>query len=175
MRRRIRSAAVPLHRYTLPQLAIDGALVALAYYLAFELRFNNGPPRYYARLRADTIWWVIALSIVVLVLARVYQRRYRYTSHRDYEALVRSVLVIVLLTVVAIEVIRPVDRYPHHAATVAVVLPNGVIVLFALLAMVFLVGVRAVVRSVYERRPLAALRGQPKGQRTVLVAGAGEG
>jgi FlaA1/EpsC-like NDP-sugar epimerase len=174
MRRRIRSAAFPLHRYTLPQLAVDVALVALAYYLAFQLRFNDGPPRYYAHLREDTIWWVIALSVVVLVLSRAYQRRYRYTSHRDYEALVRAVILIVLLTVVAIEVLRPVDRYPHRAA-VAVVLPNGVIVLFALLSIVFLVGVRAVVRSIYERRPLAAFRGQRKGQRTVLIAGAGEG
>jgi len=29
MRRRIRSAAFPLHRHSLPQLAVDGALVAL--------------------------------------------------------------------------------------------------------------------------------------------------
>ena len=42
MRRRIRSAAFPLHRHSLPQLAVDGALVALAYYLAFRLRFDNG-------------------------------------------------------------------------------------------------------------------------------------
>ena len=79
-----------------------------------------------------------------------------------------------LLTVVAIEVLRPVDRYPHHS-TVAVVLPNGVIVLFFLLAVVFLVGLRAVVRSIYERRPLAAFRGERRGQRSVLIAGAGEG
>ncbi len=43
MRRRIRSAALPLHRHSLPQLAVDGALVALAYYLAFQLRFDSGP------------------------------------------------------------------------------------------------------------------------------------
>ena len=43
MRRRIRSAALPLHRHSLPQLAVDGALVALAYYLAFQLRFTSGP------------------------------------------------------------------------------------------------------------------------------------
>jgi FlaA1/EpsC-like NDP-sugar epimerase len=175
MRRRIRSAALPLHRYTLPQLAVDGALVALAYYLAFQLRFNDGPPRYYAHLREDTIWWVVVLTVVVLVVSRVYHRRYRYASQRDYERLVVAVFVIVLLTVVAIEVLRPVDRYPHRNA-VAVVLPNGVIVLFALLAVVFLVGVRAVARSIYERHPLAAFRGGGrKGQRTVLIAGAGDG
>ena len=55
------------------------------------------------------------------------------------------------------------------------VLPNGVIVLFALLALVFLVGLRALARSIYERRPLAAFRGERQGERTVLIAGAGEG
>ncbi len=54
-------------------------------------------------------------------------------------------------------------------------LPNGVIVLFCLLALVFLVGVRALARSVYERRPLAAFRGVRKGERSVLIVGAGDG
>src|SRR6201984_7973 len=103
MRRRIRSAALPLHRHSLPQLAVDGALVALAYYLAFPLRFQHGPPGYYAVLRERTIWWVIAGSLPVLVLSRVYQRRWRYAGQRDYEAVVRAVVAIVLLTAVAIE------------------------------------------------------------------------
>jgi FlaA1/EpsC-like NDP-sugar epimerase len=174
MRRRIRSAALPLHRHSLPQLAVDGALVALAYYLAFQLRFNSGPPEEYAELRETTIWWVLVGSLPVLVFARVYERRWRYAGQRDYEAVVRAVVAIVLLTVVAVEVLRPVHRYPHRSA-VAIVLPNGVIVLFALLSLVFLVGVRAVSRSVYERRPLAAFRGGRKGERTILIAGAGEG
>jgi FlaA1/EpsC-like NDP-sugar epimerase len=174
MRRRIRSAALPLHRRSLPQLAVDGALVALAYYLAFQLRFNSGPPEQYAELRETTIWWVLLGSMPVLVLARVYQRRWRYSGQRDYEAVVRAVVAIVLLSVVAIEVLRPVHRYPHRSA-VAVVMPNGVIVLFALLSLVFLVGVRAIARSFYERRPLAAFRGGRKGERRVLIAGAGEG
>src|SRR5437763_4218137 len=174
MRRRIRSAALPLHRHSLPQLAVDGALVALAYYLAFGLRFNSGPPEQYADLRDTTIWWVLLGSLPVLVLARVYQRRWRYAGQRDYESVVRAVFVIVALTAIAIEVFRPVHRYPHRTI-VAVTLPNGVIVLFALLALVFLVAVRAVARSFYERRPLAAFRGSRRGERTVLIAGAGEG
>jgi len=184
MRRRIRSAALPLHRHSLPQLAVDGVLVALAYYLAFQLRFEHGPPHApenYARLRETTIWWVLLGSMPVLVLSRVYQRRFRYAGQRDYEAVVRAVVVIVLLAVVAVQVLRPVHQYVHvkglrHLAEgSAVVLPNGVIVLFALLALVFLVGVRALSRSVYERRPLAFFRGGGKGERTVLIAGAGEG
>src|SRR5271166_7145043 len=129
MRRRIRSAALPLHRHSLLQLAVDGVLVALAYYLAFQLRFDNGPSGFYAVLRERTIWWVLAGSLPVLVFARVYQRRWRYAGQRDYESVVRAVLAVVLLTVLAIAVLRPVYRYPHRVTAVAVTLPNPVIVL----------------------------------------------
>ncbi len=174
MRRRIRSAALPLHRHSLPQLVVDGALVALAYYLAFQLRFSSGPPHHYAQLREDTIWWVALGSLPILILCRVYERRWRYAGQRDYEAVVRAIVLTVLLTFVAVQAVRPVYRYPHNI-TVAIGLPIGVTVLFALLSLVFLVGIRALARSVYERRPLAAFRGGRKGERTVLIAGAGDG
>jgi FlaA1/EpsC-like NDP-sugar epimerase len=174
MRRRIRSAALPLHRHSLPQLVVDGALVALAYYLAFQLRFSNGPPHHYAQLREDTIWWVAVGSLPILILCRVYQRRWRYAGQRDYEAVVRAIVLTVLLTFVGVEAARPVYRYPHNVTEV-IGLPIGVTVLFALLALVFLVGIRALARSAYERRPLAAFRRGRKGERTVLIAGAGDG
>jgi FlaA1/EpsC-like NDP-sugar epimerase len=180
MRRRIRAAALPIHRHSLPQLAVDGALVALAYYLAFALRFEDGGsggsrlPHDYELLLERTIWWVLAGSLVVLVLARVYQRRWRYAGQRDYEAILRAVVLIVLLSVVGTEVARPVHRYPH-GITVAVVLPIGVVVLFGLLCLLFLCGVRMLARGVYERRPLAAFRGGRKGERSVLIVGAGDG
>jgi FlaA1/EpsC-like NDP-sugar epimerase len=179
MRRRLTSAAIPLHRRSIPQLAVDGALVALAYYLAFQLRFDNGPSGHYAELRARTIWWVLAGSLIVLVFSRVYQRRWRYSGQRDFEAVARAVLVIALLTVVSIEALRPVQRYTVHGtkavASATVGLPNGVIVLFGLLCLLFLIGVRVLARMLYERRPLAALRGVREGQRGVLIVGAGDG
>jgi FlaA1/EpsC-like NDP-sugar epimerase len=180
MRRRIRSAALPLHRYSLPQLAVDGALVAFAYYLAFQLRFTTRLPAHYSHLRADTIWWVLGGSLPVLVLTRVYQRRWRFAGQRDYESVVLAVALIVVGTVFGVEVFRPVHQYiesgsPGHTTAVAVVLPDTVILVFALLSLVFLVGVRAIARSVYERRPLAVFRSAGRNQRAVLVAGAGEG
>ncbi len=175
MRRRIRAAALmPLQRRSILQLAVDGLLVALAYFLAFQLRFDNGPTGHYAELREQTIWWVLLGSLPVLVLARVYQRRWRYSSQRDYEAVARAIVAIVLFTTVAIEVLRPVKRYSEHG-TVTVGLPNGVIVLFLLLALVFLVGARMIVRTFYERRPLAVFRGVRADQRGVLIVGAGDG
>jgi FlaA1/EpsC-like NDP-sugar epimerase len=174
MRRRIRSAGLPLHRRSLLQLAVDGALVALAYYLAFQLRFDNGPSGFYEALRERTIWWVLAGSLPVLVLARVYQRRWSYSSQRDYEAVMRAIVAIVLLTVVAVVVLRPVQHRTNHG-TSTIGLPNGVIVLFFLLCLLFLLGVRVLARSLHERRPLAAFRGGGKSDRSVLIVGAGDG
>jgi FlaA1/EpsC-like NDP-sugar epimerase len=179
MRRRLRSAVLPLHRRSIPQLAVDGVLVALAYYLAFQLRFDSGLTGHYVELRERTLWWVLAGSLIVLVFSRVYQRRWRYSGQRDYEAVARAVVAIVLLTVVGIEALRPVQRYTvrgsKEVATATVALPNGVIVLFGLLCLLFLIGVRMLARMVYERRPLAALRGVREGERGVLIVGAGDG
>ncbi|HEY5193546.1 MAG TPA: nucleoside-diphosphate sugar epimerase/dehydratase [Solirubrobacteraceae bacterium] len=186
MRRRISAPALSLTRHSLPRLALDGALVALAYWLAWELRFDNGPQGRYEKLFDRTVWWVLGGSLVVLLLSRVYQRRWRYSGQRDYEAVARAVIAIVLLTVVAVAVVRPV-QIPHQLAhrsasasalvngTTAVELPDGVIALFFLLSLLLLIGVRVVARSLYERRPLGAFRAGGRSERNVLIVGAGDG
>ncbi|MGA7703866.1 MAG: nucleoside-diphosphate sugar epimerase/dehydratase [Solirubrobacteraceae bacterium] len=180
MRRRISAPALSLTRHSLPRLALDGALVALAYWLAWELRFDNGPQGRYEKLFERTVWWVLGGSLVVLLLSRVYQRRWRYSGQRDYEAVARAVLAIVLLTVVGVAVIRPV-QIPHllshgqTSGTTAVELPDGVIVLFFLLSLLLLIGVRVLARSFYERRPLGAFRAGGRSERNVLIVGAGDG
>jgi FlaA1/EpsC-like NDP-sugar epimerase len=171
MRRRISSPALSLHRHSFPRLAIDGALVAVAYYVAFELRFDNGPTGRYEVLRGRTIWWVLAGSLLILLLSGVHQRRWRYSGQRDYEAVARAVVVIVLLTVVAVAVARPV-QIPHHGA---VELPNGVVALFFLISLMLLIGVRVVARSLHERRPLGGFRPGGRSERSVLIVGAGDG
>ncbi len=172
MRRGIRAAALPVHRHSLPQIVVDGALIALAYFLAFQLRFDRGPHGHYALLRDRTILWVALGGVVVLVASRVYERGWRYSSQRDYLALPRGVVAITLLTVLAVAVLRPVVAL--HEKEVFT-LPNGVDVLFLLLAAALLLGVRVLARTLHERRPLAALRGGGMGARSVLIAGAGDG
>ena len=84
MRRRLRSAAFPLHRHSIPQLAIDGALVAAAYYLSYRLRFDTGTPPRYERLFDATIVFVVVSALVVFTLFRLELKQWRYTSSRDY-------------------------------------------------------------------------------------------
>jgi len=70
MRRRIRSAAFPVHRHALPQVALDAGLVALSYFLAYRLRFDGGVPPRYEDLFSRTIAFAICGSILVFTLCR---------------------------------------------------------------------------------------------------------
>jgi FlaA1/EpsC-like NDP-sugar epimerase len=164
-----------------PQIAVDGVLVALAYYLAFQLRFDTGIRHRYALLMERTIWWVVLGGVGVLVLARVYLRSWSYSGQRDYEAILRGVVAIVLLAVVGVAVARPVQipygpyRDGLPAGVTSVDLPLGVVALFFLLALTALVGVRVLARAVHERRLQGAFRGVRAGERGVLIVGAGDG
>ena len=112
MRRRLRSAAFPLHRHSLPQLVVDAALVALAYYLAFWLRFEDQaggvpralPPAADGRPGRGSS----SATVVILAASRVYQRRWRYVSQRDIELLVRALIVATVLLVSIVAVVHPV-------------------------------------------------------------------
>ena len=52
---------IPVNRHRLWQLLADGALIALAWWLAFWLRFDKGVPTPYHRLMLDTILVAIAI------------------------------------------------------------------------------------------------------------------
>ena len=82
-------------------------LLALAYYLAFTLRFDSGLRPAYALLRERTIAWVVLGGLLVLIASRAYQRSWSYSSQRDYWAIMRGVVAITLLAVVGIAVVRP--------------------------------------------------------------------
>jgi FlaA1/EpsC-like NDP-sugar epimerase len=177
MRRRLRSAAFPLHRHSLAQLVVDAALVALAYYLAFWLRFEDqrlGIPERYHRLLFATWPWVVLGTVLLLAASRVYQRRWRYVSQRDIELLVRALVVATVLLVSIVAVVHPVDWLSDGGSLhTAVGLPGGVIVFFFLLALAFLTAARVLARAINDRR-LPGLRAAP-GARAVLIVGAGQG
>ena len=98
MRRRIRSATIPLHRHSLPQVAVDGVLVALAYWLAYRLRFDGptGVPGRYDELFGDTFFPVVIGSVVIFAAFGLYGKWWRYVSQREYAAIVQAVVVAAL-------------------------------------------------------------------------------
>jgi len=174
MRRRIRSAAFPLRRHSLLQIAVDGALVALAYWLAYRLRFD-GPssvPERYQDLFDATIVPVVAASMAVFAAFGLYQKWWRYVSQRDYIRILQAVVIATLLLPGYIALVKPVTL-PGRAGDTPVTLPTGVIVLYLLLSLAFVAGTRFAARTIHER-PLTGFRAR-KGARGLLIVGAGDG
>ena len=110
MRRRIRSAAFPVHRHSLPQLVVDGCLVALAYWLAFELRFDQHVPKRYEDLLSSSIVALSIGSVIVFALLGIYQRWWRYIGQRDYVAIARAVVVITVALAAYVAIAHPAER-----------------------------------------------------------------
>src|SRR6267378_2518123 len=172
MRRRLASATNPVHRHSLLQLLVDGALVALAYYLAFRLRFDRGVPARYDQLLQTTIVPVVIGTVIIFALSGMYQRWWRFLGQRDYERLLRGVVIATLALVGLVALIHPV-RIQVHKVSTAVSLPLGVAVLFFLLTLLFCGGARFLVRAVRDRPP----RGfhPARDALDVLIVGAGSG
>jgi FlaA1/EpsC-like NDP-sugar epimerase len=174
MRRRLSSAAFPLHRHSLLQVVADGILVALAYVLAFWLRFEGFGPTRYHHLLSETAVWAIPLTLVVLSLLGAYQRLWTHVGQRDYLAVAKAMVLATVLVEGIVALAHPVTYAAEQGSlATTVTLPLSVAVLYLLLGGVLLVGARFVVHLVREGR-ISTLRA-PKGARDVLIVGAGEG
>jgi FlaA1/EpsC-like NDP-sugar epimerase len=182
VRRRINSAAFPVHRHSLPQLMVDGVLVALAYFLAYRLRFDNFVvPPLYEELFEATIPWVVPATLVVLAAFGLYQRLWNFVGQRDYEGVIKGAVVATFMVVGIITVLHPVQTSPQivyrhsdfQVASNAVTMPASVVALFFLLMLTFLIGARFLVHLVIEGR-VRSFR-VAKGARDVLIVGGGQG
>ncbi|HEX6152720.1 MAG TPA: polysaccharide biosynthesis protein, partial [Solirubrobacterales bacterium] len=86
----------PVYRNRIQQIAADALLIALAYFLAFQLRFlddPNGWPDRYETLFAQSVGFVIAGKLIVFYAFGLYQKWWRYVSGRDFLLILRAVAV----------------------------------------------------------------------------------
>jgi FlaA1/EpsC-like NDP-sugar epimerase len=172
MRRRIRSAAFPVHRHAVPQIALDAGLVALSYFLAYRLRFDGGVPARYEDLFNRTITFAICGSVFIFAVIGLYRHWMRYASQRDYLQIAQAVFAAVLALVLYVAVMQPKLIFTREGY-VSVSVPTGVLVLWGLLMLVLLGAVRYVTHLVYER-PLRGYRTR-RDARSVVIVGAGDG
>src|SRR3954451_14904512 len=175
MRRRLRSAAFPVHRHSAPQVALDAGLVALAYYLAYRLRFDGagGVPDLYHDLFMRTLGLVVIGNVAIFTILGLYKHWMRYASQAEYLRIAQACLTAVVALVAYIAIVQPKLLFAPPRGFVSVNAPTGVLALYGLLMLVFLGGVRFVVHAVYER-PLRGSRVR-KDARSVLIVGAGDG
>jgi FlaA1/EpsC-like NDP-sugar epimerase len=154
----------PVYRNRVLQVVADAALVALAYFLAFQLRFlddPNGWPHRYEVLFAQSVGFVVVGKIAVFAAFGLYQKWWRYVSGRDFWLIFRAVAVASAILVVVFAVVKPFA----HA------LPRSVEVTDFVLTMMLIAGARLGVRLIVERPS----RGARLPKREVLVIGAGSG
>jgi FlaA1/EpsC-like NDP-sugar epimerase len=143
------------------QLLVDAAIVAGSWWLAFQLRFDNGLNVPYRHLLERTILIVLGIKLIVFIAFGFYNRWWRYVSIRDMWATARGVVVACLIADVTVYLVNPVH---------GVRLPRSIAATDLLLTLAFIAGSRLLARTVIERPSLTMMaRGKE-----VLVVGAGD-
>ncbi|HEX6026583.1 MAG TPA: nucleoside-diphosphate sugar epimerase/dehydratase [Solirubrobacter sp.] len=153
-------------------MALDAGLVALAYYLAYRLRFDGGIPPVYKDLFSRTIAFAIIGSLACFAVVGMYRHWMRYSSQREYVKIAEGVVLAVLALVGYVTVVQP-KLVSAPTGFVSIGVPSGVLALFGLLSGAFLTGTRFLVHLVYQR-PLRGFRAS-RNARSVVIVGAGNG
>src|SRR5919198_1542825 len=151
----------PVYRHRTVQILVDAALVALAYFLAYLLRFDQGIPERYKDLLVATIAFVVVGKVSIFAAFGLYQKWWRYVGLRDFETILKAIATASLVLVGALFIWSPTDND----------LPRSIAAMDLLLTAALIGGSRLAVRSVVERPSRGAVL--PKGEE-VLIMGAGE-
>jgi FlaA1/EpsC-like NDP-sugar epimerase len=147
----------------LGQVGIDACLLALAYYLAYVLRFDSGIPHRYELLLTDTIAVTVAMKLAIFALFGLYSKLWRFVDQKDFETILKAVVVSSIGVIVFLFVFSIGKHDP----------PRGVLALDFLLSLMFVGGARFAVRAVVERPTRGSILGRAANE--VLIVGAGNG
>ncbi|HVD57970.1 MAG TPA: hypothetical protein VNC17_14095, partial [Thermoleophilaceae bacterium] len=147
----------------LGQVGVDACLLALAYYLAYVLRFDEGIPTRYDNLLADTIVITVGMKIVIFALFGLYSKLWRFVDQKDFESILKAVVV----STVGLIVVLYLFSIGRHSP------PRSVIALDFLLSLAFVSGARFAVRALVERPARGPFLERAANE--VLIVGAGNG
>jgi FlaA1/EpsC-like NDP-sugar epimerase len=148
-------------RHRLLQLLTDAAIVAVSWYLAFNLRFDQGLPVYYDTLLRRTILLVVVIKVAVFLAFGFHRRWWRYVSVHDMWSAARGVFVASIVAYVTVYFVSPVH---------GIRLPRSVAVMDLLITLALVAGVRLLARTLMERPGFGVMA---HGKR-VIVVGAGD-
>jgi FlaA1/EpsC-like NDP-sugar epimerase len=153
--------SIPVNRHRLWQLVADALLIAVAWILAFELRFDfNVPPTFDGALLETTVL-VVAIKLAVFVAFGFYNRWWRYVSTKDMWRAALGVLVASALAALAVYFGDPFERR----------LPRGVVIIDFILLLGLVAGTRLAARTIFERPSASRIVARGK---EVIVVGAGD-
>jgi FlaA1/EpsC-like NDP-sugar epimerase len=155
----------PVNRHRIWQLAADAALIAVAWLLAFQLRFDSYgkiPPFYDKLVNWRTVFLVVAIKLLVFTAFGFYNRWWRYVSTRDMWGAAQGVTVASLAASLVVYFFPPADTAR---------LPRGIAILDWLLLLALVAGSRLLARTIFERPGAASLVARGK---EVIVVGAGD-
>jgi FlaA1/EpsC-like NDP-sugar epimerase len=159
----MRSLRSSVNARRLGQVGVDACLLALAYYLAYVLRFDDGIPNKYENLLWDTLFLTVAMKLVIFAMFGLYSKLWRFVDQKDFEAVLKAVVV----STVGLIVVLFLFSIGKHSP------PRSVIALDFLLSLVFVSGARFAVRAVVERPQRGPFLERAKNE--VLIVGAGNG
>jgi FlaA1/EpsC-like NDP-sugar epimerase len=154
-----------VNRHRIWQLAADGVLIAIAWLLAFQLRFDSYgkiPPFYDKLVNWRTVFLVVAIKLLVFTAFGFYNRWWRYVSTRDMWGAAQGVTVASLAASLVVYFFPPADTAR---------LPRGIAILDWLLLLALVAGSRLLARTIFERPGAASLVARGK---EVIVVGAGD-
>ena len=159
----MRTFASSVNARRIGQVGVDAFLIALAYYLAYVLRFDDAIPLRYERLMEDTIVLIVVMKLVIFALFGLYSKLWRFVDQRDFETILKAVVV----STVGLIVVLFLFSIGRHDP------PRSVVALDFLLALVFCAGARFAVRALVERPTRGAILERAANE--VLIVGAGNG
>jgi FlaA1/EpsC-like NDP-sugar epimerase len=148
-------------RHSIWQVGVDAVLVAVAWWLAWTLRFEHRPVYYDRYLDWSIVALVVAIKLPVFALGGFYNRWWRYVSTRDMWGAFRGVVL------ASVAVFLVFTLFEVHRVSV----PRGVWFIDLLVCMAFIAGSRLLVRTIVER-PLPG-RIVTRGKEAIIV-GAGD-